>query len=127
MKEDSNWDFNKITRKGTHKSGLMVYQETTCKKDTVNIYFINEASWSDNLSAQGMSDEQIEQLKMDIGNEYIDMCKALPVRNGVVNYHIPTKEEKIAKIKAYKEHYRRISSQVLYDTFRLKNGNWRND
>lgn len=124
---NKNWEFNKITRKGTHKSGLMVYQETTCKKDTVNVYFINETQWYDIMSEKGMSDEQIEQMKMDIGNEYISMCKSLPVRNGVINYHIPTKEEKIAKILAYKEHNRRMGTQILKDIFRLKNGRWRED
>ena len=127
MEKSKDWDFNKITRRGTHKSGLMVYQECTCKKDTVNINFINETSWYDMMSEKGMTDEQIEKLKLDIGNEYIAMCKELPIRNGVVNYHIPTKEEKIAKILAFKEHSRRLGMQVLKDIYRLKNGRWRED
>lgn len=122
---EKEWKFNKITREGTHCSGLQVYQETTNKKDTVNILFINESSWYDRLSEQGMNDSDIEKLKNDIGNQYISMCKSLPIRNGVINYHIPTKEEKIAKIMAYKQHNRRLCRDVLNSLFRLKNGRWR--
>ena len=122
---EKEWKFNKITRQGTHISGLNVYQESTPKKDTVNILFINESSWYDKLSEKGMSDEDIEKLKIDIGNQYISICKSLPVRNGVVNYHIPTKEEKIAKIKAFKQHSRRMGRDVLESIYVLKNGRWR--
>ena len=124
---EKEWEFNKITRKAKHHTGLMIYQDATPKKDTVNINFLNEAQWSDWMAEKGMNDETIEEFKLALGNEYIAMCKELPIRNGVVNYHIPTKEEKIAKILAFKEHNRRLGMQVLKGIYRLKNGNWRND
>lgn len=123
----NDWEFNKITRKAKHKTGLDIYQQATCKKDTVEVYFINETQWYDNMQEQGYSTEDLDKMLVEIGKEYIDMCKALPVKNGVVNYHIPTKEEKIAKILRFKNHSRRIGLKVLKDIYRLKNGRWRED
>lgn len=120
-----DWYFNSITKEGRHKSGLCFRLEKSDIPNTANVGVMNEVSWSDSLSEQGYSNESIDSMLLTISNEYVSLCKNSRVLNGITNFHIPTKEEKIKKILSFKERSRRLGKKVIEQIEYYEQKKWR--
>lgn len=123
--KDNDWFFNSITKEGRHKSGLAFRLEKSSEPNTANVGVLNEISWSDNLSEQGYSNEDIDKLLQSISQEYVSLCQNSRILNHITNFHIPTKEEKIQKILAFKERSRRLGNKIMEQIKYYEQKRWR--